>query len=134
MTKKDFVLKAMEYEKINEDIKKLTKIKSALNADIKDELQKFGTLTSTGSIVFEEVYADKTIKVTNTCRTSSTLVSDAEELLRKNKKLEFLEEVTIVRNDRLQEAISRGELKATLVDDLYNISETFALTISVKNS
>lgn len=133
MTKKEITLKALEYEKINADIKKLTTLKSALNEEIKTGLQELGTTTPQGHIIFETTYADKAVVIKNTCRVSSSLVADAEDILRRSKKPQYLEEVVIVRTDKLEADIQAGRIKEDLAEKLYTTKETFALTISVKD-
>ena len=132
---KDFGPKVKAFYEKNEELKTLGKEVTPLKTDLSETLMKIGTKDNDKGHVTKEVLVegDKYV-ATNTCRVSKNLSVHAVEAVRKAypKRTDFLETTTVVREDRIIEAIEKGEIDVSKIQDVFTFKETYAFTVKKK--
>ena len=125
-------LQALEFDNKKKQIAGLEKEVKAIRVPLESAVDTLGSVTPTGSKVFALPYADKEIQLHKTLRLTSVLVTEAEDILRKNHLTECLETVTMVREDVIERLYQTGKIPVDLLNKLYVQKESYAFSVKVK--
>lgn len=118
---------AKRFKVVDAKVKLLSKELTELKDELKSIVSKRGYEAPNGSIRFD---LDEKTELVNTLRSTAKLVPEAVDIIKKHcPEFNLIEEIEIVREDRLRVLIEKGKINKRLANRLYNITDVYAFGI-----
>ena len=130
----DIPLIGIQYAQKKETIKELSTQCEQLRVPLEKYLTEHGKADAKGSKICVVSHADVDVVMMHTLRVSSSLVENAEEVLKAHGLESCIKTVTYVDQEEIQKLHSLGELSNDVLAELYTVKESTAFSVTLKNT